>query len=402
MNRQMSMKKKVFWGSIALAAVFSLICGSLIVETVKKGTYQIRQMAFSGGMSAKMTPGIWMQVFSDMGTWPKAETFFFIADKEEGEKIDQSIEVRFNDGSICNISGTMRILMPTSEQQAIKLVTDLGYATYRDLEAKLLLPTVRNALRLTANFMTARESYSEQRPEFVNWSWDQIQNGLYETKKETRKILDVLSGDSITKTFKVPREDSTGTRFYQKNPLKGTGIRLANFEIKQFVYKGKVNEQIEKQQEAFMAVATAKADAEKAEQESITEEAQGKKRVMTAKYKEEEAKVTAVVKAEQKRDVAKLEKEAAVFTKQKEILLGQGEAERKKLVMFADGALKQKLDTYEKVMATWADAYSKRAVPHMIMGGGGSGTDGQTMDFQQSMNLLVAGQLGLDMSMPKK
>jgi hypothetical protein len=97
-------------GVVAVICVaLAVVLGGNLFETVGKGTYQVKQAAISGTMSAKMTPGFWMQMFGDIQTWPKADTFFFTHDKKEGQGMDQSIEVRFNDGSICNISGTMRI-----------------------------------------------------------------------------------------------------------------------------------------------------------------------------------------------------------------------------------------------------------------------------------------------------
>ncbi len=398
--------------TITLIVAFSLT--SKIFETVNKGTYQIKQAAVSGSMSAKLTPGLWLQLFGDIQTWPKAETFYFTADQEEGARYDQSMEVRFNDGSLCNISGTCRIILPVSEQQVLDLVLTAGFRSYEDMEQKLIKPVLRNALRLTANLMSARESYSDKRPDFIMWAWDQIQNGLYQTSEETRKVDDPVSGEQVTKTFKIIKQDGAGSPFYQKNPLEGLGITLANFEVKVFVYAEKVQQQISTQQEALMAVATARAKAQQAEQEALTKEAEGKANVMKAKYENEEKKVRAVVEAQKEKEVgiigaerelrvAELQKRAAAETKQKEILLGQGEAERKRLVLLADGALKQKLETYTAVMQQWADAFSKRQVPHIIMGGAGAGgnTDSQTVDFNQALSLLIMGQLGLDLTMPK-
>jgi regulator of protease activity HflC (stomatin/prohibitin superfamily) len=394
-------------------AILAVAVGGKLFETVEKGTYQIKQAAVTGTMSAKLTPGLWPQLWGDITVWPKAETFYFTADREEGSAFDQSIEVRFNDGSLCRISGTCRIVLPTTEPDALALVTVHGYRTFPDMEQKLILPVVRNALRLTANLMSARESYSDKRPDFINWSWDQVQNGLHETEEDTHKVLDPLSGEMITKTFKIIRTDDAGNPIYQRNPLEATGIRLANFEIKEFVYADKVQEQIATQQEALMAVATASARAKQAEQEALTVEAEGKAQVMRARYEEEQKKVRSVVEAQKDKEVAetqahkllevaKLEKEAAEFARQKDILLGQGEAERKRLVLQADGALREKLETYERVNARWADAYSKRQVPTLVMGGNGAqGTDQATLDFNQAMQLLVANQMGLDLKVAK-
>ena len=400
----------------AIVLIFLLYSVGAVFETVEKGTYQIKQAAITGTMSAKMNPGLWMQLWGDIQVWSKAETFYFTADSDEGSKYDQSMEVRFNDGSLCNISGTLRILLPANEQMAIGLSTVLGYSDYNDLEHKLIKPAVRNALRLTANLMTARESYSEKRQDYVFFAWDQIQNGLYKTTEETKKVIDPISGEEVTKTFKIILKDSTGSPIYERNPLKGRGIELKNFEIKTFVYSKKVQEQIATQQEALMNVATAKAKAAEAEQAALTKEAEGKANVMTAKYKKEEEKISAVVTAQKEKEVAqlnaqkelevaKLQRLAAEEQKKREILLGEGESQRKRLVMAADGALKQKLDAYVKVQEIiWKNVgqYKGKWVPDIIMGTGGSNT--QANGAQGLIDLLLAKtakDLSLDMSVPK-
>ena len=403
---------KIGLGLLLTIIILALVFGTKIVETVEKGTYQIKQAAVSGTMTAKMEPGMWGQWFGDIEVWPKAETFYFTADIKEGKKIDQSIEVRFNDGSICNISGTCRVMTPSSPTDAINLTIKHSFRTYADLEHKLILPVLRNSLRLTANLMSARESYSEKRSDFIYWSWDQIQNGAYETKEVKKDVKDLVTGETVTKVFKEIKKVG-GVPLYQKNPLEGLGIRLSNFEIKSFVYAPKVKLQIASQQEALMAVATAKANAQKAEQEKLTAEAEGKKKVMTAKYEKEQEKVKAVVDAQKDKEVAvthasklleveKLSKLAAAETKQKEILLGQGEAERKRLVLAADGALRQKLATYENIMTIWAEAFSKRLVPAVMMGGGGNGQlDTDAINLSEVMSVMLMKQLGLDFSIPK-
>lgn len=381
-----------------LVAIIAIVGGNNLFETVEKGTYQIKQAAVSGQMSAKMDPGLWVQLFGDIQTWPKAETFFFTKDVAEGAATDQSIEVRFNDGSLCDISGTMRIQLPTSEVQAINLVTAYGYKSYRDLEARLILPVTRNALRLTANLMSARESYQERRADFTYWAWDQIQNGMYETEEYNTEIADPITGEKTVRTLKRIKVGPDGAPIRQSNPLDGLGITLSNFEIKAFEYADKVKEQIATQQDALMAVATAAARAKKAEQERRTAEAEGQRQVMMAKYEKEQDKIRAVVDAEQKKQVAivkaegfretaklakeqkiieaeasreqaKIAKEAAEFYKQEQILRGEGEAKRRQLVMQADGALDAKLEAYKFVMANFAKEFGKQKwVPEVSFG----------------------------------
>jgi len=163
-------------------------------------------------MEAKMRTGMYWQMFADVKSWPKSQTFFFTHDSSEGEAHDQSIEVRFNDGSVARISGTLRILLPTGETQAISLMTDKNFQSYRDLEARFILPIVRNALRLTANLMTARESYAEKRPDFISWAWDQIQNGPYVTEEQQERVQDPITKQWVTKHYKIIKNDSGAPR----------------------------------------------------------------------------------------------------------------------------------------------------------------------------------------------
>ena len=71
--------------SLGAILVVAVVLGKGLVETVANGTYQIRQMVITGALRAKMEPGMWLRLFSDIKTWPKAQTFFFTKDKEGGE-----------------------------------------------------------------------------------------------------------------------------------------------------------------------------------------------------------------------------------------------------------------------------------------------------------------------------
>lgn len=403
----MSIKKIVSLSVIVLLLIIGLICAGSLVETVEKGTYQIKQAAITGTMSAKMTPGIWGQYFGDIDVWPKAETYFFTQGNDTKGDVDEdtSIEVRFNDGSMCKISGTLRIIMPTSEAQAISLVTERGHKTYKDVQEKLIKPTVRNVLRSTANLMSARESYSEKRLDFITWTRDQITNGVYKTKEEVKEVEDLVTGEKTWKKIKVIREHE-GIPLYEQNPMRETGIVLANFEIKQFIYEKKVQAQISKQQEARMAVETAKAKAEEAKQDELKAVAEGKKNVAIAKYEKEQEKVKAVVDAqkekevqeldaardknvaviagEKRKEVASLDRDAAKLKKEELILIGQGKAEAKKLVLAADGALEQKLRTIEAMNRDAMNALAKRAVPTNYFAGSG-GKEGSNGSYDDEL-----------------
>jgi regulator of protease activity HflC (stomatin/prohibitin superfamily) len=253
-----------------------------------------------------------------------------------------------------------------------------------------------------ANLTTAQESYSKKRSEFVSGAQDQIENGVYQTEEEEKKILDPLSGEEVTKIFKIIKKRD-GIPLRQPNPLEGLGITISNFEVKDFVYSDTVKEQIKTQQEALMGVETSRAKAKQAEQEKITIIEQGKARVEQARYEEEEKKARAVVAASQSRDVAQLHRDAAVFSKEKDILLGQGEATRKKLVMEADGALEKKLATYERVMENFAKEFGKQKwVPEISMSGSADNKGNAAINFMEILGAKAARDLSLDIGVQKK
>ena len=141
----------------------------------------------------------------------------------------------------------------------------------------------------------------------------------------------------------------------------------------------------------------------------------GKADVMMSKYEKEQEKIKAVVEAQQQKEVAelhaakelavaKLMKLAAAEEKQRQILLGQGESERKRLVMNADGALAAKLEAWKEVNRYYATAmkeYKGQWVPNVVMGGG----QGKNVNAAQSLLDLfmvkTARDLSLDMSIPQ-
>ena len=391
---------------IVILVVVTLL-GMNAFETVEKGTYQIRQFPITGTLSVKMDPGMWCQCFGDVQTWPVSITFDFTR--------EHVIPTRFNDGSQSTVLGTVRVYMPKSEEKALELITKHGFRSINSVMEQLVFPHLGRVLRLTGNLMSAKESFDEKRADFDSMAFDQLLNGVYKTVTREKQITDPITGKKTTKKFKEILLDENGNFQREGNPLKGTGISFDAFRITAIKYPNVVETQIEAQRKAIMEVETARANAKKAEQDAKTIEMKGKADVMQSKYEKEQEKVKAIVEAQQQKEVAelhaakelavaKLMKMAAKEEKQRQILLGQGESERKKLVMNADGALAQKLEAWKEVNSYYAQAmkdYKGHWVPNVVMSGG---QNGQNLNAAQSLLDLfmvkTARDLSLDMSIP--
>ena len=159
-------------------------------------------------------------------------------------------------------------------------------------------------------------------------------------------------------------------------------LKVFNLAINEIKYEGKVEDQIQQQQQATMQVQIAIAEAKKAEQQVLTTQKEGEANAAKAEWEQKtiaakqttEAKMkkdVAETEAKQKLEVAKLAAEAANEMKKAEIAKGEGESKRRQLVMEADGALEKKLDAWVEAQKAYAEAIGKHEgawVPAIQMG----------------------------------
>ena len=225
-------------------------------------------------------------------------------------------------------------------------------------------------------------------------------NGFYQTRQRDVRETDPLTGEDKTVTVVEIVTDSTGLpRRQEPGQLTVFGIRPFNFAVTEIAYDETVETQIQQQQQNIMAVQTAIAESRQAEQRALTVEQQGIANAAQAKWVQEVEKAREVTAGEQRLQVAELDRRTAEQRRQEQILLGQGEAERKRLNMQADGALEPKLAALVEINKAYAAAiqgYSGSWVPSIVMGGGGNSqvAGGGAMEL---MNLLMA-QTARDLS----
>ena len=402
---------------VAALVVFLLVIvfSNQVVETNEAGNVQIRQMIVSGTLDCKLESGMWGQYFSSIHTYKEAETFHFNTDAD-------SLPTRFADATKAQVSGTVRVLLPVTDCAALTLI-HRKFKSFAGLMDKLVEPAMRKALFHSGPHMTAAESYAERRGEFASLAEDQLMNGVIKVDKVQEKTVDPITGQATTITKARPREckEENGTTCvngFERDigVFREFNISLTNFVIDGIKYPKKVLAQIETQRSARMNIITKKAEAQEADARAQKAEAEARAKVAETRAEEEvqktqrvvraEAdKAEAVLQAEKVKEVAKLEKEAAEFEKKRQILLGEGEATRKRLVMQADGALEKKLEALVKINARYADALSKAQpgalVPALQMGASGGGNGG-ALDLVNLLTAKAAKDLSTDLGVKRK
>jgi regulator of protease activity HflC (stomatin/prohibitin superfamily) len=375
----------------------------------------------NGTLKVKFTPGIYLQLFGSIEVYKDVLTVDFDKIPAEGEaSIDlNGISVRYQDGGTGTIYGKARFNLPNDEEGMIK--THKAFRSNNGVAVKLIKPVVQEGMNLTAGLMSSEEAYTEKRNIFIQWAEEQISKGKFKTKLQEISIKDESTGKEVIKNIPVIDIGEDGAAKHYPSDLLTYSITVSGFQITDWDFEPKTLEQISKKREATMAIITAKADAERAKQEAITTEAKGKANVMQAKYEKEVEKEKAVVEASQRKEVAIIEasqkvdvaeqkkkeaeqlKLAAAEYKQEQILKGEGDAAYKRAVMQADGALKQKLETYEKVAQIFATEFGKQKwVPEIAIGKDGESNQNAAVDLMNLLLIKTAKDLSLDLNMGDK
>lgn len=427
-------------GAIAVGGVLLVIMLMVIfssVTTVDAGDIVVRQGAVDGELTVWTEPGMKMQWFGRLEAYKRSGEYKFEVTKNEAgqEDFSQCYNIRFNDNGTAKLCGSVGYLLPT-DKQAIKAL----HTEFRSNEAifqRLIRKAVEKAVYNSGSLMSSRESTNDRRAELLTHIREQVLKGVYKVESEDAEIPDFFA-DPIIELIPIEepviKEDGTpeldesgkpkmrmGHRKVNRQPKKKVkvvkpvivkgqiqiaepsmvaqyGITVRNFSINRIDYDKRVKQQIEAQQKAMMGIQTARAEAQKAEQDAVTSEAKGRANIAKTKAAQEVAKQEAVTKAETKLAVAKEDLETAKTAAEAKRVTADADAYAKKQVLVADGALDKKLKAYIAVQKVWADAAAKQPlVPRIQMGGGGKSAGG-IQDLMSVMAVKAAKDLDVNVT----
>lgn len=359
----------------------------------------------NGSLAAFSEPGPKPQWFGTITKYERRAQYEFDNDKTICAHADTKgfmpQRIRFAEGGHAHLCGALSWEMPTIPEKLFAIQKDFGsqYA----IENALVSKALTNAIYFSGQMMTSTESSAERRGELLNFIEDQMKNGVYKTITRQERVVDPLTKqDRTINIIEILRDKDT------KQPLRNNtsaiseyGITLVQTSISEIKYEKDVERQISDQQKAKADVQIAIANAITAEQNTRTIAEQGKATAAKAKWEQETIKAKVVTEGQQRLEVAELDKKTAEQRKQEQILLGQGEAERKRMVMAADGALEKKLEALVKINEMYASAikdYKGNWVPGVVMGS--SSGSNQGLALVDLLTAKTARDLGLDMTVP--
>lgn len=362
----------------------------------------------TGAKSVVFTNGVYFKIpGSKITTYPNVITISHRGTKNGSTVESGLIPIRFNDATEASAQTVVRFRLPDLEEEMLTLHSE--YVNKEYLALKGLAPYTIECLKNSAQLMDSEQHYSGGRAQLSQFFQDQLEDGLY--------ILDVrerVTRDSFTNEVKRIYEsnirvDKDGLKVRKESDLKIFGISIASATIENVDYEAQVDEKLKKKIEASTRESVSKQNLVTAQQEAMTAEAEGRKRLVEIEYEEKQRQTQAVVQAETQVKLAEKDKEkqkialeGARLEAQKIKALADAEAYSKQKIMAADGALEKKLAAYKDVQNMWANAFMNykgdlvpkfQTAPTNGKGGGNAG-----LDFMQIMGAKAAMDLNLDMT----
>jgi regulator of protease activity HflC (stomatin/prohibitin superfamily) len=393
--------KKLIIGAVAGIVVIYLLFN---LFGYNSAGYRTVRVSLSGNQSTIFQPGFYLDLFSKTTEYPDIMTLSFTKE-ETGSSLDlDPISIRFNDGSSADATGVIKFALPKDEKSMLKIHND-----YRSLE-NLALTGLKTfgveCLKNSAQLMSSEMHYLGGRSTLSQYFQDQLEDGVYILNTTEKIIKDTVSKETQRMYIsEIIYKDGKPVR--KKSMANTYSIDISDASISDVDYEERIDKLLAQKIEATTQTSISKQKLMKAQQDALTSEAEGKKKLVDIEYQEKQKQTQQVISAQTSVELAKQQRLQAEQEYQTSLISAktkrndaEAEAYAKAKVMQADGALTQKLDAYVKVQGFWADAFAKyqgSITPQYMLGGGyGPGSHNAMQTFMDLQNAKAMKDLNLN------
>ena len=220
---------------------------------------------------------------------------------------DFAFKVTFNDASSATMNAIVRFSSPTTVEGKRELHRQFN-GNMDNVEAAVWAH-LSNAIKASGPVMSSSEHQSARQSEFNQLVLEQLNAGLYETRKVQRMLHDQFDdkGKPITVwATEVVTDDKGKPRIANESPLANLGLHVTQFSITHVEYDKVTQEQFAAKKQAFLAAETSKSQREKEVQERLMVEEKGRREKAEAEAKALKQKAEEVINAEREKVVAEL------------------------------------------------------------------------------------------------
>lgn len=404
------MTPKFVFGIVGtIVSIILLVVGfNAVVGHNNAETWQVIQ-SVNGDMSIRDGAGFYYKGFAHVTTYPR------VFEIEWGPDV-----VTFNDGGTAKMEGKMRIRTPTTEKERFVMHNEFGAdSSMRNAETSVEAHLV-NVLKVTGPVMSGSEHQSARNGEFYKLSYEQLENGLYQSERLQVELVDQLDQNGKPlKVFatKIVNGQDGQPLVQESSPLIQYGFGIAQFSITDTEYDPKTVELFAAKKESLLNAERSKAAREEQIQERLMIEQRGLKEraEIEAQANKEKARLTIegetrvsvaaqaaiqatelkkqnTTEAEARRDVAALELESQKLQAESVRVKAAAEAER----ITKAGAITERDRVLAEIERDTRMGVAKELAnirtPNFMITGGGSGS-GSTLE--QLLNVFMMRQMGV-------
>jgi hypothetical protein len=432
-----TLPQKAIAAATLLGAMFCGVFGSISYNDAGSCAH-IRTIF--GSESSKCDVGWYFQGWGTTTSWPHyigVQNTIAGAPTQVSDSLAQygAYSVRLADNWTGDITQTTRFGIPQSEPEFLRLAHD--FRTPERLITSMLVPAVNAALDTTANLFTMEEYYAGgSRDAFKKEYQDTIILGPAITEKIDdpqiiQKKVSANPANPVTAdTNEVAAEnevkivekkvDKTGNDIRPiKNQYSAYGIVVNSAIIQNLDPDGRYEEQIKLRKEAISRRVIARDQRLEQEEQRLLTIAKSETEISARQGQARVAQIERTTDAETTKKLALIEAgrqleqadvdrktatialDTAKINADAQIVKAQADAKSRELAIQADNALQSKLNAEVEIQRVWAEAYAKRAVPQIVMGGasdGGApvGSDTEITKFFNLLNANAAKNLAYD------
>lgn len=297
-NEGMSLSSIIKLAIGGITLLVALVAGFWLVGSNNDQSWQILQYV-SGDVRVVDTPGYYNTYFGRVTEYPR--NFQVEYDKE------LAFSVTFNDASTAKMAAMVRFSAPNTVDAKREFHRQFG-GNMRNVEAAVWAH-LSNAIKASGPIMSSSEHQSARQSEFNQLVYEQLNHGLFETRKIQKTLHDQFDdkGKPITVfATEVVLDEKGNPRIANESPLRKLGLTVTQFSITHTEYDEMTRNQFAAKKGAFLAAENSKAQREKEVQERLMVEEKGRREKAEAEAKALKLKAEEVINAQREKEVAEL------------------------------------------------------------------------------------------------
>jgi len=367
------MLKKHKWKIVSIiVVVIGLLLNPFSINDA--GNRQVIQ-TIGGDLNVRFEPGVYLSgPLSKVTTWPNNFTIQVSKEKNKSDDADLWIlsdqkDGTFSEGDNAELEHTVKWDLPGSKNMMVDL-----HITYNNVD-NLMSTTLLSYQKKIASFSTQRMSseahYSGGKSQLDEYFQDQLRNGqvLLNTQTKTKMLKD---GTAKTYIEVTPKVNEDGTIKRSTSDIQTFGILSTYTSMDNVHYDTEIDKKLKEKIRYAAEEANSKQELIAEQQKEQTAIVRGRKLIAETTAREEALEQEEVIRARKGKLVAVENLAQAKLDAASLLVKKKAEAMGDKLKV--DAGLspleKAKIDMQTKIGI--ASALSKRPVPSVVMGGGGT------------------------------